>query len=299
MTKPDTIYGYDDNQTLSCERLLVTLLRGLGPWKDSIFLVGGLTPKYLIKAKPPDVPQHAGTQDVDIVIDLQILTDTEAYHTLEENLKKMKFIRAKNVEGKETKWRWQTKAEDGKTLILEFLADSPEIKGGKVQALPTERGISALNIPHSSMVFDLHDEVEIEAELLHSDGMAKEKVRFANLVSFTCLKAFAYDHRHERKDAHDLVYCLENFPGGIEEAGKQFEEALESKHDKTVKSALNILRNRFVSEGDAEGYLKDGPVSVAKFELGEGTEPEEKEERRLRQSIVSSLIEDLIKTLKL
>ncbi len=31
MNKPDTIDGYDDNQTLSCERLLVTLLRGLEP----------------------------------------------------------------------------------------------------------------------------------------------------------------------------------------------------------------------------------------------------------------------------
>jgi hypothetical protein len=27
------------------------------------------------------------------------------------------------------------------------------------------------------------------------------------LVSSTCLKAFAFDQRFERKDAHDLVYC--------------------------------------------------------------------------------------------
>ncbi|WP_230371640.1 hypothetical protein [Paludibacterium denitrificans] len=36
---------------------------------------------------------------MDIVIDLQILADTEAYHTLEDNLKKMGFERAENSAG--------------------------------------------------------------------------------------------------------------------------------------------------------------------------------------------------------
>jgi hypothetical protein len=89
MAKPATREGYSDAYTVDCERVLVTLLRGLGPWKNSVFLVGGLTPRYLVDAKPPAVPAHAGTRDVDVVIDLQILADTEAYHTLEENLKRM------------------------------------------------------------------------------------------------------------------------------------------------------------------------------------------------------------------
>jgi hypothetical protein len=86
MAKPATLDGYSDQYTHDCERVLVTLLRGLGPWKESVYLVGGLTPRYLVKARPPSVPAHAGTLDVDIVIDLQILADTEAYLTLEENL---------------------------------------------------------------------------------------------------------------------------------------------------------------------------------------------------------------------
>ena len=45
--KPTTLDGYDKSYTLDCERLLVTLIRGLGPWKESIVLVGGLTPRYL------------------------------------------------------------------------------------------------------------------------------------------------------------------------------------------------------------------------------------------------------------
>jgi len=38
MAKPATLEGYNDDYTLDCERVLVTLLRGRGPWKDSIYL---------------------------------------------------------------------------------------------------------------------------------------------------------------------------------------------------------------------------------------------------------------------
>lgn len=59
MAKPTTRVGYSDEHTIDCERLLVTLLRGLGPWKHSVFLVGGLAPRYIVRARPPAVPAHA------------------------------------------------------------------------------------------------------------------------------------------------------------------------------------------------------------------------------------------------
>jgi hypothetical protein len=294
MAKPETLDGYSDQYTSDCERVLVTLLRGLGPWKDSVYLVGGLTPRYLVKARPPVVPAHAGTMYVDIVIDLQILANTDAYHTLEENLKKMGFERAENDKQQKLSWRWQTRTEHGALMVLEFLADAPEIAGGRVQPLPTDGTISAINIPHSSIVFDLHEVAEIAAELLGGDGIAVEKIKHANLISFTCLKAFAFDQRFERKDAHDLIYCLEHAPKGVSAAAHAFREALEGKHRDVVKNELELLRARFAQVGDTEGYRKDGPVAVAKFELGEGDEPEQREARTLRQREASGVIEQLL-----
>jgi len=262
MAKPQTFDGYDKRSTLDCERVLVTLMRGLGPWKDSVYLIGGLTPRYLVDTSVEGVPPHAGTQDVDIVIDLQILTDTEAYHTLEENLKKMGFERAENEAGIKLSWRWKTKTEDGVTVILELISESEELGGGKVQALPTEKTISALNVPHASMVFELHEVRDIQAELLGNNGIANEKIKFANLVSFTCLKTFAFEHRNERKDAHDLIYCLEHAAGGVAAAKEQFRKELAGKHAETVRSALEILGKRFAGGEKVEGYQKDGPVAV-------------------------------------
>lgn len=255
--------------------------------------MGGLTPRYLIKARPPEVPAHAGTGDVDIVVELQMLADTEAYHSLEENFKKLGFERGENLKGEKVSWRWQAKTESGATIILELLADDPELGGGKVQPLPTEGNISALNIPHSSMVFDHHETKEISAELLGGDGNATETIRHADIVSFVCLKAFALDQRHERKDAHDLVYCLEHYEGGPEAAAKAFAAALDGKHGKAVDTALNILSKRFADDGNSQGYLKDGPVAVAKFELGD--EAETREARVLRQRGASELVMRLVR----
>ena len=294
MAKPATLGGYSDQYTVDCERVLVTLLRGLGPWKDSIYLVGGLTPRYLVAARPPVVPAHAGTLDVDIVIDLQILADTEAYHTLEDNLRKMGFERAENEKQQKLSWRWQTRTERGALMVLELLADAPNIAGGKVQPLPTEGTISALNIPHSSIVFDLHQVVEIQAELLGDNGVATEMIKHANLVSFTCLKSFAFDQRFERKDAHDLIYCIEHAPESIDTVAGAFHKERGGKHGTVVEASLAILRSRFAGDDKIEGYRKDGPVSVAKFELGESDEPEQREARMLRQRQVSDVIEQLL-----
>ena len=178
---------------------------------------------------------------MDIVIDLQLLADTEAYHTLEDNLKKMRFERAENSAGTKLSWRWQTRTERGALMVLELPADAPDIAGGKVQPLPTEGTISALNIPYSSIVFDLHQVTEIQAELLGGDGIATERIKHANLVSFTCLKSFAFDQRFERKDAHDLIYCIEHAPEGLDAVAAAFHKERTGKHGAVVEASLAIL----------------------------------------------------------
>lgn len=219
---------------------------------------------------------------MDVVVDVAILTDTEAYSTLEENLHAMGFDRATNENGVKVSWRWEARLETGATMVLEFLAEHPELGGGKVKVLPTEGNVSALNIPHASMVFDLHDTTELTAELLNGGGLATEVVRYANIVSFTCLEAFAFDHRNARKDAHDLVYCLEHYPGGLDSAILAFKDALEGPHAEAVQEALAKLKTRFVHEDPDQSYRRDGAVAVARFEDNDADVDDNEEIRDLR-----------------
>jgi hypothetical protein len=136
-----------------------------GPYRESFCLIGGLTPRYLVKRRPPDVPSHAGTGDVDIVVDLTVITNTDAYRTLEENLERLGFERARNSEGLAQSWRWQTTTEHGAIMVVEFLADDPAHPEIRAKPLPSQKRISALNIPKASLVFDMVDKREITGEL--------------------------------------------------------------------------------------------------------------------------------------
>jgi len=60
---------------------------------------------------------------------------------------------------------------------------------------------------------------------------------------------------------------------------------------------LDILARYFADDGSTEGYLKIGPVTVAKFEIGE--DEEVRERRILRQRDVADLINRFLKAVSI
>lgn len=292
--KPKSQAGYSASYTDDCERVLLTLISGLGPYCDSLCLVGGLTPRYLVKRRPPEVPEHAGTTDVDIVVDLTVITDTDAYATLEQNLERLGFERAQNEYGVVQSWRWRTKTERGATMIVEFLADDPAHPEIKAKPLPTQRRISALNIPNASLVFDMFETREIAGELLNGKGKIVQKIRYANVVAHSSLKMLSYADRREGKDAHDLIYCLQHADEGIPAVAKKFCEALRGKHAETIHQALRLMQARFASDEKTDGADKDGPIAVADFEIPDDDDGA-RERKALRRRQVVTVIETLLR----
>lgn len=148
------------------------------------------------------------------------------------------------------------------------------------------------------MVFDLHESVEITAELLDGNGEATETVRYADIVSFVCLKAFALDDRFERKDAHDIVYCLEHYEGSVDAARDAFARALETQHREVIRDALSRLAQRFCDLDTPDAaYRKDGPVAVARFEDDDVAVEEDDElanQRILRQRGAAAIVAALV-----
>ena len=75
--------AYDNFATDRCERVLLTLLGDVGPWKKRTYLAGGLAPRYLVGRLPDGARAHVGTTDVDLIIGLTLDADTpETYRTL-------------------------------------------------------------------------------------------------------------------------------------------------------------------------------------------------------------------------
>jgi hypothetical protein len=219
--KPKSADGYDQAHTQLCERVLVTLLRGFGPCKDTLRLVGGLVPRYLTPEQPLDVPAHAGTMDVDIVLNIQVLAEGEGYKALATQLKEQGFARVVE-DGRASSWRWERQIGEHQRVIVEFLRDeTEEMPAGKAFTVEGEK-ISALAIRHAGIVHAWYGERDVTAELLDRRGVAAERVRFADAVSFIVLKALAFTQRAENKDAGDLMHVMRYYAPGLEELANAF-----------------------------------------------------------------------------
>ena len=70
------------------------------------------------------------------------------------------------------------------------------------------------------------------------------------------MKAHALEGRDKPKDAYDIVYCLGNFPEGLEKLAAAWKQRSE---EMDVKRAIEILRDKFTSVEDF------GPTQVVEF----------------------------------
>ncbi|MGB7587679.1 MAG: hypothetical protein WBM00_03115 [Solirubrobacterales bacterium] len=143
MSRRDHHTDYDEQTTARCERALVTLLGDLGPWRERIYLAGGLAPRYLVGQLPEGAHAHVGTTDVDLVIGLALGDETpETYRTLQNNIEKSGFDR------KEPSFRWARDVE-GVAVVVEFLCETDDVEPGRIfrpKGEFTGSKLAALNI---------------------------------------------------------------------------------------------------------------------------------------------------------
>jgi hypothetical protein len=296
MAAGKSILDYSPKLTEECLQVLALLLSGIGEWRDSVVLIGGLTPHILVERKLPGARKYTGTGDIDLVMDIAIIGDPNAYSAFEAALQSQGF----KPLGEEDKanWRWQYVTDSKTPIRLEFLMDDPNLDGSKVKPVPPHGVLAACNIRDSSIAFDLCETVTIEVELPGDRGVTKQKVRHANLVAFIALKIFAFRNRAEGKDAHDIIYCLQNCGLEMTVVAEKFVEALTGKHGAVIQRAIDDLAITFGNEAELEGFRKDGPARAALFEV-EGGSAEDRERRILRQrdfaTVVNSLLTEISK----
>jgi hypothetical protein len=213
--KPQKRSGYSDDYSEYCERTLVTLLRRLGPWKKGIYLVGGLVPMYLIgpSGEEEEREGYLGTQDVDIVLDVAIFGEIDAYKRLEQNLKDAGFKRvtkrADDDEITPEHWRWSREVAPNMNVVVDILQDAEPDEGGRVGPVPNERRLSALGIPGAHLAIQDYVTVTLRAELLDEGGVTEETIRVANIVPFVALKTLAYDDRGQLIHRCGLTFSLD------------------------------------------------------------------------------------------
>ena len=269
---------YDEVTTARCERTLVTLLGDIGPWGERVYLAGGLAPRYIVGSLPEGARPHVGTTDVDLVIGLALGDESpEAYRTLENNLKKTGFTA-------QSSFRWEMNV-DGVKVTVEFLCETDQVAQGKIfkPKQGAGSGLGAFNVRGAQLVTRDYVECGIEADRLDGGGRSRVVARVASILSYTVLKTFAFQDRHENKDSYDLIYCLLNFDSGPEDAGRAVARSA-IRDEAQVREALQLLAERF------ESVDHDGPRAYASFLAADGDEEAAARLRREAVAVVRSFI---------
>jgi predicted nucleotidyltransferase len=217
----------------AAKSVLIELTHILGGYRENIVLVGGWIPDLLI---PQSQERHVGSIDVDLALNHKELTEV-GYRNIGEILRRHGY-----VEDTQQPFIFRKKVRD-QMVQVDFLAGE---YGGTSKSRRTQK---ALDIqPRKARGCDLAFQVAPETVTLRGqlpDGAADEvRVRIASVVPFLVMKGMALEDRRKAKDAYDIYFILQNYPGGVDAIVQAFQPHLKLG---LVKEGLQKIAGKFAT----------------------------------------------------
>jgi len=256
-----TIDGYEPETFELILAEAANVIRASGFASEHIVIIGGLVPNLLVPVVDPGGQPHIGTADIDLCLSVALVEgDTEEYERLEAVLRSLDFQMS------EVSFRWIRTS--GLRIVVEFFCpaqegrpagrtfrpqsnESPRAKhnlGGRLSALALNAGaLLVTDVEHVSRRVVLPD----------GKGEIDFEFRVTGPIAFLVAKLDALTRRDKPKDAYDIVWLIENWPGGPSAAAASF--STRSAYDDTTLASLRRLGDLFA---DADQV---GPASYARF----------------------------------
>lgn len=259
--KPPYRSGFTPELLDLAQSMLLYVSTLIGDYAEEYVVAGGLVPALIVPQDqlPEGAESHVGTRDLDLGFSLGLFEESR-YQAIAERLRRGGFVPDKNEEGNPTVQRWVL--GDGEGMTVDFLIPptAPEEGGGEIKHL--EGGFGAVITPGLELAFQDRQRVSLSGTTPAGE-QAKRAVWACGPGAFVVLKALAFGHRGENKDAYDLYYVVRNFGSGPAEVASRLAPLLDSS---PASDAAAILRRDFTEPGAL------GPMRVASFLYGEPDE---------------------------
>lgn len=274
MAKFNTYVQYPSEGTGLAEQALLTVWGSLSRFHEELVLVGGLAVKLVTRPPQGSLPGPV-TMDVDLGIHMGV--DSRLYSSLRESLQSQGFD-------------WQGQRFVRQVNRLELFVDLLTDGETEMSSVIVDDSLPVAVIPGISRALD-------KAEYIHLEGLnllgaaCSESIRVAGPGPLLVLKLNAFGGptgRRAGKDAHDILYLVQNHRAGVIKVVQAFREE-KACNNRGIAGARSALESYFLTE-DAEG-----PMACAAFRLNNlHMSPEHREEAlRIRQQCVT-LAEELL-----
>lgn len=239
---------YREESIQAARSVLLELTHLLGEFRDDIVVVGGWVPELIL---PESESQYLGSMDVDLALNHKTIK-SETYRTIcnllksrgyKEGKQPFIFLRDVNISGN----NYEVQID---LLAGEYEGSTKSHRHQQVQ------DVKARKARGCDLAFEHSLEVKLEG-VLPDGGKDSVLVRVASVVPFIVMKSMALVDRLKEKDAWDINFCIENYPGGYEALAKTFKPFLSQG---LVKEGLGNIAEKFSSIDHI------GPKFVVDFE---------------------------------
>ena len=231
----------------------------LGDWMDQVTVIGGIVPSLLVAPEKlaPGVEAHPGTADLDLALQLSVLSD-EGYANISDLLRKSGYQPDQKAPERIRRQTWRTNPKLGPVVTVDFLiarsANQP--LGARIQHLQTDW--SAVIADGLQLVERDRRQVTLSGLTIRSE-FAERLVWVCGPASFVVLKARAIHLREKAKDAFDVHYVLTHWEAGIDSIAMDLSKMLD---DPDAAEAVAILERAYRTVDSI------GPSRTASFLFG-------------------------------
>jgi predicted nucleotidyltransferase len=255
---------YSDRQIEAAHRVLVDLGQVLAAFADCLVVVGGWIPDLLM---PEADEPHVGSIDVDLALDAEKLAAGRYAELLKALLNTARYKQSDEL----FKLYAEVDLQDGQPPVrvdVDFLK-SPDSKTKRNKPKLTEN-FRPLDASGCNAAFENPELIVITGKMIKGQTN-KVKFRVASIPDFLIMKSYALANRDKPKDAYDICYCFDNYPGGLNKLAANWKQRAGKKD---VLKAIEILKEKFAA---VDSY---GPVQVVEFHNSTNAVEREQQARR-------------------
>ncbi len=214
----------------------------LGDWMEQVTLIGGIVPSLLVPAGglPKGVEAHPGTADLDLALQLSVLTD-DGYAAISQLLREAGYSPMEIDVDRIRRQTWRSDPDLGPVVTIDFLIARSKEQPPTIRLQNLEKDFVALIADGLQLVERDRRKILISGKTLRGE-QAQRYIWVCGPASFVVLKARAIHQREKPKDAFDLQYVLMNLDGGVELVAAELRKMLD---DKEAVEAVKFLRQAY------------------------------------------------------
>lgn len=243
-----TRIDYASEAVGAARSVMIELAHLLGEYRKFLVIIGGWVPELLF---PGREKAHVGSIDVDLAIDHRYLPE-EGYKTIQELLLNRGYR-----QGRQDFIFLRDVPVGTRIITVQVDLLSGEYEGtGRRHRHQRVQDVLARKVRGCDIAFDDPQEITLEGEL-PGGGRDSVRIQVASIVPFLVMKGMALDERLKEKDAWDIYFCVQNYPGGLDGLAETLRSHLGHA---LVREGLAKIAKNFTSENHV------GPRCVADFE---------------------------------